>query len=64
MNKEFYNTKNKVIATILCLILVISALPVSVSAIDNDDIVILYENDVHCTVRLILLHTMQKNSKR
>ena len=42
--------KNKVIATILCLILVISALPVSVSAIDNDDIVILYENDVHCTV--------------
>ena len=39
--------KNKVIATILCLILVISALPVSVSAIDNDDIVILYENDVH-----------------
>ena len=56
--------KNKVIATILCLILVISALPVSVSAIDNDDIVILYENDVHCTVRLILLHTMQKNSKR
>ena len=42
--------KNKVIATILCLILVISALPVSVSAINNDDIVILYENDVHCTV--------------
>ena len=50
MNKAFYNMKNKVIATILCLILVISALPVSVSAIDNDDIVILYENDVHCTV--------------
>ena len=42
--------KNKVIATILSLILVISALPVSVSAINNDDIVILYENDVHCTV--------------
>ena len=32
------------------MILVISALPVSVSAINNDDIVILYENDVHCTV--------------
>ena len=42
--------KNKVIATILSLIMVISALPVSVSAINNDDIVILYENDVHCTV--------------
>lgn len=42
--------KNKVIATILSLIMVICALPVSVSAINNDDIVILYENDVHCTV--------------
>ena len=42
--------KNKVIATILSLIMVISALTVSVSAIDNNDIVILYENDVHCTV--------------
>ena len=50
MNKEFYNTKNKVIATILSLIIVISTLPLSVSAINNDDIVILYENDVHCTV--------------
>ena len=42
--------KNKVIATILSLIIVISTLPLSVSAINNDDIVILYENDVHCTV--------------
>ena len=42
--------KNKVIATILSLIIVISTLPLSVSAINNDDIVIIYENDVHCTV--------------
>ena len=57
--------KNKVIATILCLILVISALPVSVSAINNDDIVILYENDVHCTVEgYSKLSAMKKELKK
>lgn len=42
--------KNKVVATILCLVLVIGALPLSSVAVNSCDIVILYENDVHCVV--------------
>ena len=42
--------KNKMIAMIVCVLLLISALPVSVYAANIEDIVILYENDVHCTV--------------
>ena len=47
--------KNKIIAMLVCLLLLIGGLPMSAFAssndeIVNDDIVILYENDVHCAV--------------
>ena len=46
--------KNKLIAMILCLVLLVGVLPISPvvaeAAVNTDDIVILYENDVHCMV--------------
>lgn len=42
--------KKRFIAIIACLCLMICLLPVSVLAADNEDIIILYENDVHCAV--------------
>lgn len=42
--------KTKLMALITCAVLLISILPVSVFAGNNEDIVILYENDVHCVV--------------
>ena len=42
--------KNKIIAIILSIIIITSALPVWSFASISDDIVILYENDVHCAV--------------
>ena len=42
--------KKKLIAMILCALMIISVLPASVLALDTGDIVILYENDVHCEV--------------
>ena len=42
--------KTKLMALITCVVLLISILPVSVFAGNNEDIVILYENDVHCVV--------------
>lgn len=42
--------KNKIIAFIVCVLLTAGILPMSVSAVNNDDIIILYENDVHCEV--------------
>ena len=42
--------KNKVKVIIVCLLLIITALPVSVFASKAEDIIILYENDVHCAV--------------
>lgn len=42
--------KNKFIAVVVCALLLISALPLAVSATNTADIVILYENDVHCSV--------------
>ena len=42
--------KNKMIAIALCILLMISSFPLSVSAANTEDIVILYENDVHCTI--------------
>ena len=41
--------KKKIAVVITCLLLIISMLPISVFAV-NDDIVILYENDVHCVI--------------
>ncbi|MBQ6601148.1 MAG: metallophosphoesterase, partial [Clostridia bacterium] len=42
--------KKRFIAIVACLCLMICLLPVSVFAADNEDIIILYENDVHCAV--------------
>ena len=42
--------KNKIIAVLVCLLFVISLLPMSAFAAEHEDIVILYENDVHCAV--------------
>lgn len=42
--------KNRIIALAICLVLVIGIIPMSVLAAENDDIVILYENDVHCEI--------------
>ena len=42
--------KNKFMIVITCILLVISMLPLSAFAVNSEDIVILYENDVHCIV--------------
>ena len=42
--------KKKIIAMVVCILLVIGVLPLSAYAANSDDIVILYENDVHCTI--------------
>ena len=42
--------KNKITAFIVCVILIISMLPMSAFAANNEDIIILYENDVHCAI--------------
>ena len=42
--------KNKIAIVITCILLLISMLPISVFAVNSNDIVILYENDVHCIV--------------
>jgi 2',3'-cyclic-nucleotide 2'-phosphodiesterase (5'-nucleotidase family) len=42
--------KNRIIAMIVCVLLLIGIMPISVAAQKSDDIVILYENDVHCVV--------------
>lgn len=43
--------KQKLIAIVLCILLVIGALPMTALAAQNtEDIIILYENDVHCAV--------------
>ena len=42
--------KRKITAFVVCLILIIGMLPMAVFAADNDNIVILYENDVHCEI--------------
>lgn len=40
----------KITAVIISILLIISILPATVFAANSDDIVILYENDVHCAV--------------
>lgn len=42
--------KNKITAFIVCVLMIAGILPMSVSATNNDDIIILFENDVHCEV--------------
>ena len=42
--------KNRFIAFFISVLLIAGLLPISASAINNEDIVILYENDVHCAV--------------
>ena len=42
--------KNRIISTVLCVIMLVTLLPLSVFALDSDDIVILYETDVHCSI--------------
>ena len=42
--------KNRIFAVILCVIMVIGIMPLSVFALESDDIVILYETDVHCSI--------------
>ena len=43
--------KNKIIAMMICVLLIIGVLPISSYAVKNtEDIVILYENDVHCEI--------------
>lgn len=42
--------KNRIFNIFLCVILIITILPVSSFAVNESDIVILYENDVHCIV--------------
>ena len=40
--------KNKIIAMLVCVIMMLGILPLSAFALNSDDIIILYENDVHC----------------
>lgn len=42
--------KSRMIAMLVCVLLLIGIVPVSAFAATNDAIVILYENDVHCVV--------------
>lgn len=49
--------KNKIISIFFCILMFIGAIPISACApeTDNrsDDIVILFENDVHCGSKLL-----------
>ena len=42
--------KRKIIAIIVVMLLLVSTLPIFAFAVSDEDIVILYENDVHCAV--------------
>ena len=42
--------KNKIIAIIACVLMLVGLLPLSTFALKSDDIVILYETDVHCEI--------------
>jgi 2',3'-cyclic-nucleotide 2'-phosphodiesterase (5'-nucleotidase family) len=42
--------KNKIIAMLVCILLLIGIVPISAAEEGSDDIIILYENDVHCVV--------------
>ena len=40
----------KILAMLVCMLLLIGALPIPSLALNTEDIVILYENDVHCVI--------------
>lgn len=42
--------KKKILAMVVCVLLMIGVLPLSAYAANSDDIIILYENDVHCAI--------------
>jgi 2',3'-cyclic-nucleotide 2'-phosphodiesterase (5'-nucleotidase family) len=42
--------KNKMIAMVVCVLMILGIMPISAFASSNDDIIILYENDAHCVV--------------
>ena len=42
--------KNKIIAIGVCILLLVGVLPISAFAVNTEDIIILYENDVHCAI--------------
>ena len=42
--------KNRILTIIMCALLLVGAFKVPAFATVNDDIVILYENDVHCEI--------------
>ena len=42
--------KNRIIVVLVCVLLLIGMLPISAAATNTEDIVILYENDVHCSI--------------
>ena len=44
------NAKLEVIAVLSCLLLLVGVLPIAAFAAEEEDIVILYENDVHCAI--------------
>ena len=57
--------KHKIIAMIICVVLIVGIMPVSAFAQSSDDIVILYENDVHCAVEgYSKLSAMKKELKQ
>ena len=42
--------KNKIIAMGVCILLLVGMMPISAFASNTEDIIILYENDVHCAI--------------
>ena len=42
--------KNKILAVLFCVLFIVGIVPISAFAQNNDDIIILYENDVHCAI--------------
>ncbi len=42
--------KNRIISIIVCTLLIVGIMPTAVLASDSEDIIILFENDVHCSI--------------
>lgn len=45
-------------AAFVCILLAVSTLSISAFAVNGDDIIILYENDVHCSVESPMIRKM------
>ena len=58
--------KKRIAAIVLCALLVVSVFPTATfAAQNNEDIIILYENDVHCSVEgYSKLSAMKRNCRR